>query len=506
MHNAKVTYLNTSGKKTTIANGESYSTCIMNSAKASGMSAYYLASKIVQEVGGSSPTAGGAKGNASPYNGIYNYYNIGAYDGATAGLRWAMGYMQTSASTKLYKTASTSAASLVTIPKGNNTYWLSNSGNFYRVKTTVNSKSYTGYVPKSKISMSTSYGRPWYTPSRSIYYGAKWIYNSFSKYQNTGYLQKFNVNSASGELYNHEYMANVSAAATESVTTYNAYNNAGILTSAKTFSIPVFKNMPNDNLNEITPTISVSGYGKAYITLKMPTLNLANGFYIYKYNPSTKKYVKIGSTTGSTYKDSNLKRGTNYTYKIRAYGSYNSKTIYSKYSSALAASTCPYEVISLSKTAVTNSTVSLKWNKVANCQGYNIYQYNNYSKSYKYIKTVAGNTSLSYKVSGLNSGATYKYIVRTYRKAGSKAYLGPNSPVLTIKTTGKATTNYTPATVTADDVNVRKGAGTSYAVITRVNKSQKVYIYGTSGDWYHIKFTKDSKTYYGYISKSYVKV
>lgn len=66
------------------------------------MSAYYLASKIVQEVGSTKATTGGASGNRAPFIGIYNYYNIGAYSGAMDGLEWAAGYLRLEEDATIY--------------------------------------------------------------------------------------------------------------------------------------------------------------------------------------------------------------------------------------------------------------------------------------------------------------------------------------------------------------------------------------------------------------------
>ena len=59
MHNSRINYLTTDGK--TRKNYDSktkYSDAILAAAKNSGMSAYYLASKIVQEVGSTKATTG----------------------------------------------------------------------------------------------------------------------------------------------------------------------------------------------------------------------------------------------------------------------------------------------------------------------------------------------------------------------------------------------------------------------------------------------------------------
>ncbi|MGN0142074.1 MAG: dockerin type I domain-containing protein [Roseburia sp.] len=66
-------------------------------------------------------------------------------------------------------------------------------------------------------------------------------------------------------------------------------------------------------------------------------------------------------------------------------------------------------------------------------------------------------------------------------------------------------------TVTANNVNVRSGAGTSYATIgVKVNEGQSVTIKGeqtTNGTvWYEVEFTKDGKDYAGWIISTYISI
>ena len=118
MEDSTIKYLNALGEeKTYKEDGEAvkYSDVILKSAKDSGLSAYYIASKIVQEVGSSSASnAGGASGKNAPFNGIYNYYNIGAYTGVRDGLEWANGFMKTSKSVTMYKSADTTSSKPLT--------------------------------------------------------------------------------------------------------------------------------------------------------------------------------------------------------------------------------------------------------------------------------------------------------------------------------------------------------------------------------------------------------
>ncbi|MFQ9514891.1 MAG: Ig-like domain-containing protein [Eubacterium sp.] len=196
MYKTNIGYITTAGKYQTSTT--LYSKQILDAAKQTKVSAYYLASKILQEIGTSknSKYAGmGASGSVSgtyskTYTGIYNFYNIGATSSANPianGLSWA--------------------------------------------------KSGTTYL------------RPWNTPFKSITGGAQYIGEKYINCgQNTTYFQRFNVNKNSTyALYTHQYMTNIYGAASEASSTSDAYNSLGITSLAKTFVIPVYENMPNEN-------------------------------------------------------------------------------------------------------------------------------------------------------------------------------------------------------------------------------------------------------------------
>ena len=167
----------------------SYKQAFMDAGKKATTNPYVLITRVIQEVGdkGSNATSGTYKG----YEGIYNFYNIGAFDGTNAvakGLQWA----------------------------------------------------------KGGASNETTFGRPWTTPYKSIVGGAQYIEQKYINVgQNTLYFQKFNVKPTdSSQLYIHQYMTNVQAPYSEGRRTRNAYNTAGILSDAMVFYIPVYNNMP----------------------------------------------------------------------------------------------------------------------------------------------------------------------------------------------------------------------------------------------------------------------
>lgn len=513
MKDSYITYFDAEGKEVTYLDSNSkkvkYSEAIMTAAKDSKMSAYYLASKIVQEVGSSKASyAGGSSGKNAPYYGIYNYYNIGAYTGAGDGLNWANGYLNTKRSeAKLLNEPKSDSAVVVTIPQNTSSiYYMGVDGDYYKVKVVVSGSTYTGYVLKSSLNPSTTYGRPWDNPYKSIYYGAQYIYSSFSKYQYTGYLQKFNVNKESGSLYSHEYMANIRAAASESKHTYEAYVDAGIINSAKTFVIPVFKNMPNadatrdDVFKQSAPEVKCSSCSTTTITLSWTEIQNAEGYQVYKINASgTPEKIATLKNGTLTYKDTIGTPATKAVYRVRAYTTdKNGSVITSKYKE-FEATTATEAPSNLTSVKVSDNSVELSWTAVDKCQGYQVYRYDILNG--KYV-SVAKTTEPKFTDTTVLSGSDYKYKVRAYIQYSQYFYSGYSNEV-SVKTTGEPITKI--GTVNVSDVlNIRAEASTSATIIIQLKANTKVYITGESGDWYKITASVNGVTYTGFAHKDYI--
>lgn len=91
--------------------------------------------------------------------------------------------------------------------------------------------------------------RPWDTPYKAIAGGAKWIAKKYINIgQDTMYFQKWdvvsNINSESGTDYVHQYQTAIQAPSIEATTTYRSYSSTGILDLDFVFYIPVYDNMP----------------------------------------------------------------------------------------------------------------------------------------------------------------------------------------------------------------------------------------------------------------------
>lgn len=172
---------------------EKYSELFYEAGKKYNINPCFLAAKTLNEVGLDGTNS--VSGNQSKYPGIYNFYNVGAYDGKN--------------------------------PIETGLYWASSNGT---------------YAP-------ASYQRPWTSPKKSIMGGAE--FNS-EKYINAGqytsYLQKFNVDPESKyETYTHQYMTNVVGAAYPAYQTYKTYLENGAIQNKYIFVIPIYENMPSHN-------------------------------------------------------------------------------------------------------------------------------------------------------------------------------------------------------------------------------------------------------------------
>lgn len=252
-YNRIVTYRESNGTEITM--NAKYSDLIWDAAVYSGVSPYHLASRIRQEVG---PflSHSSISGTVAGYEGLYNFYNIGA-------------------------TSSTEPLGAI-----------------------INGLRYAR-DGKGNLSQEDMANQliPWNTVERAIKGGAVFIGKSYITVgQNTLYLQKFDVNDdRSSSLFWHQYMTNCLAPYSESKSIYTAYQNNGMLDSSIGFVIPIYNNMPQYSTQ--SPSNPYSDYvddnTKVYANVT-GNLNVRSG-------PSTS--YEILTTVTSSDKFTRIKKG-----------------------------------------------------------------------------------------------------------------------------------------------------------------------------------------------------
>lgn len=132
--------------------------------------------------------------------------------------------------------------------------------NFYNIKAAGNSASET---IENGLKYAVEQG--WNTPYKAIIGGASFLVKDYiSAGQDSLYLQKWDLFPPNYGA--HQYMQNIQAPSTESIKTYNGYNNLGLVGSAFVFTIPVFDDMPSEtklpdkgNPNNYLSSLAVNG-------------------------------------------------------------------------------------------------------------------------------------------------------------------------------------------------------------------------------------------------------
>lgn len=132
----------------------------------------------------------------------------------------------------------------------------------------------------------------WHDPVTAIVEGAVWWGKSYIMAgQNTGYLQKFNVNSeASSAVYNHQYMTNITCAYKEALGLYDTYYKLGMIEDTFVFVIPVFENMPDISTDIYTM------YEDAY-TKEQEIVKITKETSLYAIHPITTTGTSVTEIT-----------------------------------------------------------------------------------------------------------------------------------------------------------------------------------------------------------------
>ena len=237
---------------------KTYVDTFMEAATINSISPVHLASRVKQEVvTGKTSVSNSVTGKVAGYEGIYNFYNIGATDSATG-------------------------------------------------QAVINGLKFA--------STGTTFMRPWNNQYKAIVGGAKYISDNYiSRGQNTIYLERFNV--TPNNTYDHQYMTNAGAAYSEAIKNYTAYQ--GVMDKPFVFYIPVYNNMPDSaclmpsgNLspNNYLKTLTVTGgaTGTAY-GAATPFAIGSDGSIDYIFTiPATETAVTISAAPINAYATVNI--------------------------------------------------------------------------------------------------------------------------------------------------------------------------------------------------------
>ncbi len=226
-------------------------------------------------------------------------------------------------------------------------------------------------------------------------------------------------------IYSYDSSSKKYTAITSTINT--SYTKTG-LTNGKTYtylvrayngiSYSAYTSSNNVNVKPIAAPKVTATAGDKKVTLKWSAVIGATKYFIYSYDPSTKKYTAITSTASTSYTKTNLVYGKAYTFLVRAYNGVS-------YSAYTTANNVNVKLVAAPKVTATagDKKVTLKWSSVTGATKYYIYLYNSTTKTYSLLSSTTGT---SFTKTGLTNGKTYTFLVRAYNGVFYSIYTSAN--------------------------------------------------------------------------------
>ena len=171
------------------------------------------------------------------------------------------------------------------------------------------------------------------------------------------------------------------------------------------------------------------------VDISWDKVSRATGYQIYRLDPETGSYTKLATIKNNktfAYTDTALTSTTEYTYKVRAYLTYDGSNYYGGFGDVTSATTKPAKVKNL-KATTKSSSVKLSWDKQSRGTGYQVYRLNSKTGKYEKIATIKDPKTVSYTDKAVKKGTTYSYKVRAYKTYNGTNYYGSYSGVIKIK-------------------------------------------------------------------------
>lgn len=181
----------------------------------------------------------------------------------------------------------------------------------------------------------------------------------------------------------------------------------------------------------------VSAYANNFVTLTWNKQTAANGYEVFKYDASSKKYVLYKNITNpntNTCKVTGLASNKKYYFKVRAYQIDDSEKTYAPFGAVVSQYTSIAKPKLNSAKSTSKKKIKASWSKVGGASGYQVMwsTYKNFSKNYKTKSVKAKYRSKT--VTTAQSKRTYYVRVRAYKTISGKKVYSPWSNTKKVKT------------------------------------------------------------------------
>lgn len=181
----------------------------------------------------------------------------------------------------------------------------------------------------------------------------------------------------------------------------------------------------------------VSAYANNFVTLTWNKQTAANGYEVFKYDASSKKYVLYKNITNpntNTCKVTGLASNKKYYFKVRAYQIDDSEKTYAPFGAVVSQYTSITKPKLNSAKSTSKKKIKALWSKVGGASGYQVMwsTYKNFSKNYKTKSVKAKYRSKT--VTTAQSKKTYYVRVRAYKTINGKKVYSQWSSTKKVKT------------------------------------------------------------------------
>jgi len=179
--------------------------------------------------------------------------------------------------------------------------------------------------------------------------------------------------------------------------------------------------------------LSVSIPTATSIKLSWTSVSGANGYEVFRSLSATGTYAWLANAFTTSYTNSGLTTGTTYYYKVKARNTTKVPTVYSAYTSVIAAK--PVLLVlgvptNLSVTIPTSTSIKLSWTSVSGANGYEVFRSLSATGTYTWL---ANAFTTSYTNSGLTTGTTYYYKVKARNTTKSPTVYSAYTTVISAK-------------------------------------------------------------------------
>jgi SpoIID/LytB domain protein len=204
------------------------------------------------------------------------------------------------------------------------------------------------------------------------------------------------------------------------------FENGQYVTNSQsyTFIVQSARNLEARFATIPVPAVSTASAGYTSINVSWAAVPGATSYEVYRSTYSNKKFSKVKTVSGTSWKDTSKTTGKTYYYKVRAVCGGAMATTYGGYSAVKSGKATPLAPSSIKASSASYNSVKVSWSKVSGATQYSIDRATSQNGSYK---NIGYTSSTSYTAKGLKSGTTYYFRVRAYHKESGKKIYGSYS-------------------------------------------------------------------------------